>query len=130
MGDRSNIIRRSGESFNFNCNFNLGFKHLIVEAVVRQDRLTPLTTLKISIFGKGPSGSRVPLPNPAFCTLHLAIARVLHASGESEMFEQFFDDEDEDGFQVPVYFGGPFVCDDVLMRKLEVLAFLISYTTT
>jgi hypothetical protein len=33
----------------------------------------------------------------------------------------FFDEEDDDGFQVPVYFGGPFVSDDVLMRKLETL---------
>lgn len=46
------------------------------------------------------------------------------------MFEQFLDDEEEDGFQVPVYFGDPFVSDGVLMRKLEVLAFQISYTTT
>jgi hypothetical protein len=44
---------------------------------------------------------------------------VSYACGASEIFDRFFCDEDDDGFQVPVYFGGPFVADDVLMRKLE-----------
>jgi len=41
--------------------------------------------------------------------------------GTSEIFDQFLDDDDDDRFQVPVYFGGPFVSDDVLMHKLEAL---------
>ena len=56
------------------------------------------------------------------CNLHLAVARVSHASGASEVFDQFLDD-DEDACDVPICFGGPFMSDDVLMRKLEVLAY-------
>ena len=72
-------------------------------------------------FGAGPGGHRVTLPDPRICNLHLAICRVSYACGASEIFDQFLWDEDDDGFQVPVYFGGPFVSDDVLMRKLESL---------
>jgi hypothetical protein len=56
------------------------------------------------------------------CNLHLAIARVSHASGASDIFDEFLDDDDENAFQVPIYFGSPFVSDNALMRKLEVLA--------
>jgi hypothetical protein len=66
-------------------------------------------------------GGTVALPDPAICDLRLAIARVVFASGASEVFDQFIDDDDGDGCQVPVYFGGPFVPNDVLMRRLEVL---------
>jgi hypothetical protein len=67
----------------------------------------------------GTGGHQVTLPDPKFCNLHLAICRVSYACGASEIFDQFLWDEDDGGFQVPVYFGGPFVADDVLMRKLE-----------
>jgi hypothetical protein len=60
------------------------------------------------------------------CNLHLAIARVSYASGASEVFDRYLDDDDEDECQVPMYFGSPFVSDDVLMRKLEVLAYRVS----
>ena len=63
-----------------------------------------------------------PLPDPMICNLHLAVARVSHGCGASEVFDQFLDDDGDDACDVPVYFGGPFVSDDVLMRKLEVLA--------
>jgi hypothetical protein len=56
------------------------------------------------------------------CNLQLAVARVSHASGASEIFDRFLDDDDDDGCDVPVYFGGPFVSDDVLMHRLEALA--------
>ena len=72
-------------------------------------------------FGAGTGGHQVALPDPRICNLHLAICRVSYACGASEIFDQFLWDEDDDGFQVPVYFGGPFVSDDVLMRKLETL---------
>jgi hypothetical protein len=54
--------------------------------------------------------------------LHLAVARVSYAFGASEVFDQFVDDDDENACDVPVYFGGPFMSDDVLTRKLEALA--------
>jgi hypothetical protein len=57
------------------------------------------------------------------CNLHLAIARVSYASGASEVFDRYLEDDDEDVCPLPMYFGGPYVPDDVLMRKLEVLAF-------
>lgn len=41
--------------------------------------------------------------------LHLAACQVSYACGVSENFDLFLDDEDPDVFQVPVYFGGPFV---------------------
>ena len=72
-------------------------------------------------FGAGTGGRLVALPDPRICNLHLAVCRVSYACGVSEIFDQFLDDEDDAGFQVSVYFGGPFVSDDVLMRKLETL---------
>jgi hypothetical protein len=75
------------------------------------------------VFGSGPGGTHIPPPDPQMCNLRLAVSRVAYASGASEIFDKFVDDEGEDIMQVPVYFGGPFVSDDVLMRKLEVAVF-------
>jgi hypothetical protein len=75
-------------------------------------------------FGTDVGGHLVALPDPRICNLHLAVCRVSHACGASEIFDQFLDEEDDDAFQfVPVYFGGPFVSDEVLMRKLETLVY-------
>jgi hypothetical protein len=79
---------------------------------------TKLTDGEEIIFGNGAGSSRVPLADPMTCNLR----RVSHASGTSEVFDQFLDDEDEDACDVPIYFGGPFISDDVLMRRLEVSA--------
>ena len=73
-------------------------------------------------FGCGTGGSLIPLPEPSLCNLHLAIARVSHASGASEIFDKFTDDEDPDGIQVPAYFGSPFISEEALMRRLDILA--------
>ena len=73
-------------------------------------------------FGAGIGGDRIALPDPRLCNVRLAVCRVSYACGASEIFDQFLDDEDDEGFQVPVYFGGPFVSDNVLMRKLETLS--------
>ena len=86
--------------------------------------MTKLTDGEEIIFGNSTSGSTVPLPDPMICNLHLAVARVTHASGASEVFDQFLDDDDEDACDVPVYFGGPFMSD---VRKLEVLAYAYTY---
>ena len=75
-------------------------------------------------FGTGTGGRLVARPDPKICNLHLAVCRVSHACGASETFDQFVGEEDDDAFQyVPVYFGGPFVSDDVLMRRLETLVY-------
>jgi len=67
-------------------------------------------------FGCGDGGNEIALPDPRVCNLHLAVARVYAASGAAEAF----DDDDECDFTgIPVYFGGPFVADEVLIRKLE-----------
>jgi hypothetical protein len=63
----------------------------------------------------------IQLPEPRICNHHLAIARVFAASGAAEVFDKYLEDDEDDMTQVPVYFGGPFVADDVLMRRLEVL---------
>ena len=54
-------------------------------------------------------------------TLHLAVSRVSYASGASENFDYFLDDENNLRLEVPAYFDGPFMSDDMLMRRLEVL---------
>jgi len=72
-------------------------------------------------FGRGNGGETIQLPDPPICNLHLAVARVFAASGAAEVFDKYLDDDEDDMAQVPVYFGGPFVADDVLMRRLEVL---------
>ncbi|KAI0288761.1 hypothetical protein BC826DRAFT_1036060 [Russula brevipes] len=71
-------------------------------------------------FGKGDAGNRIQLPDPRICNLHLAIARVFAASGAADVFDKYLEDDEDYMSQVPVYFGGPFVADDVLMRRLEV----------
>jgi len=90
--------------------------------IVRPDRLSATTRLKDGdeiLFGAGIGCHKIALPDPRLCNVHLAVCRVSYACGASEIFDQFLDDEDDEGFQVPVYFGGPFVSDNVLMRKLE-----------
>jgi hypothetical protein len=77
------------------------------------------------LFGAGTGGCLVPFPDPRICNLHLAVCQVSSACGVSEIFDQFLDDDDDDRFQVPVYFGGPFVSDDVLMRRLESLVYSV-----
>jgi hypothetical protein len=74
-------------------------------------------------FGRGNGGDRIALPDPRICNLHLAVARVFAASGAAEVFDKYLEDDDDDYMtEVPVYFGGPFVDDDTLIRRIEVLA--------
>ena len=60
-------------------------------------------------------------PNPSFCNLKLAIARVMHASGASGLISELYGDDDDDEAVVnqPVYLGGPSVSDDILFRRLH-----------
>jgi hypothetical protein len=48
-------------------------------------------------FRLGTGGGAIALPDSAICNLHLAIARVAFASGASEVFDHFIDDDDDDG---------------------------------
>ena len=74
--------------------------------------MTKLADGEEIIFGRGVDGSDVPFPDPMICNLHLAVARVSHACGASEVFDQFPDDDDEDACDVSVRFGGPFMSDE------------------
>ena len=74
------------------------------------------------VFGQGGDGGEVDHPDPYICNLHLAVARVSAASGAAEIFDKYLEDDDVDDWHVPIYFGGPFVSDDVLMRRIEALA--------
>ena len=57
--------------------------------------------------------------DPDICNLYLAIAHILAA----EVFDKYLDDDSGDnGWWCPIYFGSPFVSDDVLMCRLKVLA--------
>ena len=73
-------------------------------------------------FNRVMGGSHVEPPDLKICNLHLALAWVSYESGAVEIFDEFISDEDEDGMQVPVYFGSPFVSDDIFMCQLKVLA--------
>jgi len=84
-------------------------------------------TIKLSdgqeiIFGRGdPDGQVIDKPNPEYCNIKLAIARAMHACGAADIIAEmdWDDDDDEAIVNQPVYFGGPFVPDDTLFRRLE-----------
>lgn len=46
-------------------------------------------------FGQGPGGSEIDLPLPGLCNLHLAIARVLRASGAADLISMIQADADD-----------------------------------
>ena len=77
-------------------------------------------------FNGGTDGTMIEGPDPAFCNLHLAIARVLHASGAADIIAQVYGDDDDDFVGQPIYFGGPSISDEVLLQRLD--DSLISYT--
>jgi hypothetical protein len=73
-------------------------------------------------FGRGESADRtLAKPNPEYCNLKLAIARVMNACGAADIIAEMYGDDDDDEAIVtqPVYMGGPFVSDDVLLRRLN-----------
>jgi len=73
------------------------------------------------IFRRGQEGQQIDLPDPLFCNTRLAIARVMYACGASEFIDDLYGDDDDDEAIVtqPVYLGGPFVSDDILLRRLH-----------
>jgi len=73
------------------------------------------------VFREGENGQLIDAPDPSFCNLKLAIARVMYASGASGLIDEIYGDDDDDEAIVnqPVYLGGPFVSDDTLFRRLD-----------
>jgi len=68
-------------------------------------------------FGRGKFPDDVRFPNPIFCNLKLAIARVLHASGAAEVLNRYDRDMEElKGYQL--YLGGPYFSDKMLMQVI------------
>ena len=73
------------------------------------------------LFCQGANGQMIDPPNPSFCNLKLAIARVAHASGASGIIAELYGDDDDDDAIVnqPVYLSGPLVSDEILFRRLH-----------
>ena len=64
------------------------------------------------IFHRGHSeGKVIDAPNSEYCNIKLALARMMHACGASDMIAEVYGDDDDDEAIVnqPVYLGGPFV---------------------
>jgi hypothetical protein len=71
-------------------------------------------------FNGGVNGEMIDGPDPGYCNLKLAIARVMHASGAAEIIDKIYGDADDDEFLgQPVYFGGPYISDEELCYKLH-----------
>jgi len=73
------------------------------------------------IFGRGEDGPFIDKPDPLYCNLKLALARALNACGAADVIAggYGYDGDDEATAAQPVYFGGPFIPDDALLRRLE-----------
>jgi len=68
------------------------------------------------------AGKSISKPDPKYCNIRLAIARIMHACGASDMIAEIYGDDDDDDEAIidqPVYMGGPFVSDDILFRRLN-----------
>jgi hypothetical protein len=65
----------------------------------------------------GSNGGNIDGPDPEFCNLKLAIARVLHVCGAADIIVEIYRDNDD--ITQPGYFDGSFVSDDVLYRRLN-----------
>jgi len=74
------------------------------------------------VFRKGAEGLLIDPPSSLFCNTRLAIARVMHACGASDLIDELYGDDDDEEEAIvtqPVYLGGPFVSDDILLRRLH-----------
>ena len=71
-------------------------------------------------FNGGLNGLVIDGPNPEFCNSKLAVARALHACGAADIIAEIYDNDVDDFFMQPSYFGGPFVSDEVLSAGLMI----------
>lgn len=126
MGDRSCIWRRASEQFLATNRPTLltlwQWKYFYQE--VRPEEVAATINLNEGqeiIFHLGPSGSEaIDKPDPGYCNIRLALARVMHACGAADIIAAMYgSDDDEAIVNQPVYLGGPFVSDDVLFRRLD-----------
>jgi hypothetical protein len=59
-------------------------------------------------------------PDARYCNLKLAIGRALCACGAADIIDEVYFDDDDDFFVTqPSYFGGPFVSDEFLYRRID-----------
>ena len=92
---------------------------------IRPEEILPTITLSDGqeiIFGReDPNGQVIDKPNPEYCNMKLAIVRAMHACRTADIISEMDWDNDDDEAIVnqSVYFGGPFVPDDTLFRRLE-----------
>jgi hypothetical protein len=67
-----------------------------------------------------PEGHMLDNPNPEYCNIKLALARALYACGAADVIDDVYKDDDDEALAThPVYFGGPFVSEDLILRRLE-----------
>jgi hypothetical protein len=69
-------------------------------------------------FGGGHSPMPIDLPDPGFCNLKLAVARVVHASGAAEALNAFERDYDDFLGLQGVHLGSDDVSDDLIFEHL------------
>jgi len=118
-GDQVNIIPEQGSRELTLSQWKYYFRE------IRPEEISHTITLRDGqeiIFGRGdPNGQVIDKLNPEYCNMKLAIARAMHACGAADIIADMDWDNDDDEAIVnqPVYFGGPFVPDDTLFRRLE-----------
>lgn len=59
-------------------------------------------------------------PDIKYCNLKLAISEALHACSTANLIAEMYSDSYDDAFVTqPSYFGGPFVPDELLYRRMD-----------
>ena len=48
------------------------------------------------VFGRGETATSLDMPNPKYCNLKLAIARVMNASGAADIIADMYREDDDD----------------------------------
>ena len=118
-GDEVNIIPEQGSWELTLSQWKYYYREICLEEI------PPTITLSDGqeiIFGRGdPNGQVIDKPNPEYCNIKLPIARTMHTCGVADTLTKMDWDNDDDEAIVnqPVYFGGPFIPDDTLFRRLE-----------
>ena len=68
----------------------------------------------------GSEGRMLDNPNPDYCNIKLALACALYACGVVDVIDNVYKDDDDEALTTqPVYFGGPLVSENLVLRRLE-----------